>query len=141
MSIQIEPEYVKPLPLVEPEAKPFWDSLKAHDMKLQRCQECSRWFFPPRTICPNCLSENVEWTAVSGRGRVYSAVTYHISAHPSFTPQDLPYNVSIIELDEGVHVMGNVIGLPTEQVRIGVPVSVSYDDVTDEFTLARFRPA
>lgn len=132
--------YPKPLPKVEPEARPYWESLKAHAMKIQRCSDCGRWFFPPRTLCPGCLSANVEWTPVSGRGTVYASVAYYHPFDPAYK-DEVPYNVSIVELEEGVRLMTNVVGCPVEDVVVGMPVEVVYEDVTEEFTLARFRPA
>ncbi len=140
MSVETPTAYTKPLPLIEPEAKPYWKSLKEHAMKIQRCADCSKWIFAPRTMCPNCMGSNLEWTPVSGRGTVYSVCTYHHAFRPCYTKEDLPYNVSIIELKEGARMMSNVVGVPTTEVKIGMAVEVEYDDVTDEITLAKFRP-
>jgi uncharacterized OB-fold protein len=142
MSVETETRaaYTKPLPEIEPEAKPYWESLKEHAMKIQRCADCSRWIFAPRTICPGCMSSNLVWTPVSGRGTVYSTCNFHHGFTPGYTKEDLPYNLSIIELEEGARMMSNVIGVPTSEVKIGTPVEVVYDDVTDEITLAKFRP-
>ena len=139
MSVETSTTYTKPLPMIEPEAKPYWRSLKEHAMKIQRCADCSKWIFAPRTMCPNCMGSNLEWIAVSGRGKVYSTCTYHHGAR-GFTKEDVPYNVSIIELEEGARLVSNVVGVPTTDVKIGTAVEVVYDDVTDEITLARFQP-
>lgn len=140
MTSQVNNAYTKPLPEMDPEEKPFWENLKAHEMKIQHCSDCESWFFPPRAICPHCLSENYVWTPVSGRGEVYAVTTFHLSFHPGYTKDDLPYNVSIIKLEEGMRMVSNVVGCPVDQVKIGMPVEVIYDDVTDEVTLAKFQP-
>ena len=141
MTSQEGQAYLKPLPEMEPEEKPYWENLKAHAMKVQRCKDCESWFFPPRAICPHCLSADYLWTPVSGRGQVYAICTFHHSFHPSYTEEDVPYNVSIVELEEGVRVMTNVVGCPVEEVKISMPVEAVYEDVTDEVTLVKFRPA
>lgn len=141
MTVASEATYTKPLPLIEPEAQPYWDGLKAHQMKVQRCDDCGRWFFPPRTMCPGCLSENLTWTPVSGRGKIWAAVTYHLASAQGFGQEDLPYNVSIVELEEGPRLLSNVIDCPPDEVKIGLPVAVVYQDVSEDITLAKFRAA
>ena len=60
--------YTKPLPQMEPEARPYWEHLKNHQMHIQKCQACSQFFFPPKEFCPHCLAAEVAWTPVSGKG-------------------------------------------------------------------------
>ena len=75
--------------------------------------------------------------AASGRGEVYSHVTVH---HPVVPPFEAPYAVALIELEEGVRLVSNVIGVPAKDVRIGMPVEVVFERVDDELTLPLFRP-
>ena len=131
--------YAKPLPQREPEAKPYWEYLKQHQLHIQRCQQCEQFFFPPRDFCPHCLSSEVAWTPVSGRGTVYSWVTMHRAYTPAFE-SEVPYNVSLVDLDEGVRLFTNVIGCEPSAVRCGMRVRVVYEDVTPEVTLAKFEP-
>jgi uncharacterized OB-fold protein len=132
--------YLKPLPQMEPEAKPYWEYLKQHQMHVQKCQGCGKFFFPPKEYCPRCLSHDVAWTPVSGKGTVYSTVTMHRAYTPAFEGE-IPYNLSLVDLDEGVRVWTNVIGIPPSEVKCGLKVEVVYEDVTPEITLAKFRPA
>jgi len=81
-----------------------------------------------------------EWVRLSGRGRVYSFIIVRRRYHPAFD-KDLPYAVAIIETDEGVRVLSNVIGCKPEDVSIGMPVEVVFEDVSPEFTLSKFKPA
>ena len=131
--------YDKPTPQMEPEAKPFWEHLRQHQMHIQKCQTCDKWFFPPSTHCPNCLTEEVAWEPVTGTGTVWASVTMHRSYRPAYE-NEIPYNLSIIELDEGAKVWANVVECQPEDVHIGMNVRVCYDDVTDDLTLARFVP-
>jgi uncharacterized protein len=132
--------YDKPIPQMEPEAKPFWDYLRQHQMRIQRCRQCGRWFFPPSTHCPGCLADDVDWEPVKGTGTVWAWVTMHRPYLPAYK-NEVPYNLSIIELDEGAKVWANVIQCEPQDVHIGMRVRVRYDDVTDDFTLARFVPS
>ena len=125
--------------LEELEAKPFWANLREHKLTAQRCKACGKFFtFPPQGSCPHCLSSDYEWIAVSGKGKVYSYVTYHRAWHPAYQDKT-PYNVSLIDLAEGPRLISNVIGCKHDEVRIGMPVEIVYDD-REEYTLPQFRP-
>ena len=133
-------EYLKPLPSKNLDAKPLWDSCKNHSMALQRCVSCGQFRYPPRSLCPNCHATEAEWRPVIGRGRVYvSLVMCH--SYGQAWEKDVPYNVSIIELEEGVHIWSNVVSCSPDDVKIGDAVSIVYEDVTEEITLPKFRRA
>ncbi len=131
-------DYAKPLPKPDHDTRPFWESCKAHAMALQRCAGCGRSRFPPRLTCPHCLAEEAAWTPVSGKGQVYLSLVMFRPYGPAWEG-DVPYNLSMIELDEDVRLWSNVVGCDPEAVQIGDRVAISYDDVTPEFTLPRFR--
>jgi uncharacterized OB-fold protein len=126
--------------LEEIEAKPFWANLKEHKLTAQRCSACGNFFsFPPQALCPNCLSSDYEWVPLSGKGKVFSFVTYCRPWHPSYQDK-VPYNVSLIDLEEGPRLISNVVDIPPDQVKIGMPVQVIYED-HESYTLPKFRPA
>jgi uncharacterized OB-fold protein len=130
---------VKPF-LQELEAKPFWSNLREHKLTAQQCNSCGKFFsFPPQGSCPHCLSSDYKWTELSGKGTVYSFVTYHRAWHPSYEGKT-PYNVSLVDLEEGPRLISNVIGCAHDQVKIGMPVKVVYEDYED-YTLPKFTPA
>ncbi len=131
-------EYLKPLPSANIDSKPFWESCKHHAMALQQCASCGRFRYPPRSLCPKCHSESAEWHPINGRGRVYVSLVMMRSYGPAWEA-DVPYNVSMIDLDEGVRIWSNVIDCPPDEVRIGDPVALVYEDVTETVTLPRFR--
>jgi uncharacterized OB-fold protein len=131
--------YSKPLPTITEENRAYWDSAKAHRLAIQRCQSCARFRYPISTFCPYCLSDSVEWTPVSGNGTVYSFVIMHQVYHQAFR-DDVPYNVTAVELEEGPRLYTNIVDCPNDQIRVGMPLTVCYDDVTDEITLVKFRP-
>lgn len=132
-------DYNKPLPNVDEENRPFWEGIKRHELWLQRCQDCEEFRFYPRTICPHCFSYNTQWTRVSGRGKLYSFTVSYRAASPAFQ-DDVPYNIALIELEEGVRMMSNVVECANEDLRVDMPVEMVFDDVTPEITLPRFRP-
>ena len=134
-------EYSKPLPTPDPVTRPFWESLKAHAIQLQRCRGCGRFVYYPRPVCPSCLSDDLVWTPVSGRGVVHAFTIPHRHPNPAFG-SDVPYVVALVELEEGARMLSNLVGVdPTpDAVRVGLPVEIVYEDVTDDITLPRFRP-
>jgi uncharacterized OB-fold protein len=133
-------EYQKPLPVKTEENAPYWDSARRHALELQRCGGCGRFRYPVATFCPYCLSDQYEWQPISGKAAVYSFIIVHQRYDPSFA-DDLPYNVAVVELDEGPRMVTNIVGIPNDQIRIGMPLLITYEDVTEEFTLPKFRPA
>jgi len=130
-------EYVKPLPKPTSTSRPFWDAAKRHELQLQQCGGCKAFIYYPRDRCPHCMSEALTWRQVSGKGKVYSYTVVRRASTRSFA--DKPYVLAIVELDEGPRLTTNVEA-PPEQIKIGMPVAVWFDDVTPERTLVKFKP-
>lgn len=131
--------YPKPLPKPSDLTRPFWEAAKRHELRIQRCGDCEGYVFYPRSVCPHCLSANLEWTPVSGRGTVYSYTVVRQAASKRFAG-DVPYIFAIVELAEGPRMATNLVDCPIEEARVGMPVTAAFDDVTDEFALVKFRP-
>lgn len=130
-------DYNKPLPTLSDENRPFWEACRAGRLALQKCR-CGHLRYPISPFCPECLSDVFEWTPLSGRGTVFASVVFHQAYHPGFKA-DVPYNVSLIQLEEGPRMYSNVVGVPPGDVRTGDAVEVIFDPVTPEITLPRFR--
>jgi hypothetical protein len=81
----------------------------------------------------------LEWAPASGRGEVYSYTTVFRPPTRDFQP-DVPYVVAVVELTEGVRVISHIVDCPPDRVRIGMPVEVSFERVSDEIALPQFRP-
>lgn len=131
-------EYRKPLPRITPDNRPFWEAVRRHELRLQRCMDCGSFWYPPGPVCPDCLSERFEWRRVSGRGTISSWVVFHKVYFPAFA-DEVPYAVVQVALEEGPRLISNLIGVPREEIAIGMPVEVVFDDVTPELSLPRFR--
>lgn len=130
----------KPLPQITPEAKEFWEGCRRRELLIQKCLACGVLRHYPRIMCSNCGSWDTEWVRASGKGKVYSWTVGHQAFHPGFV-EDVPYASVIVELNEGVRLMTNVIDVNPEELYIGMPVEVVFEDVTDEITLPKFRKA
>jgi uncharacterized protein len=131
-------DYQKPLPNINLESAPFWEGAKRHELLIQKCRDCGNIRFYPRSICPHCLSYETDWGKVSGRGRIYSFTVSYRARSPEFKA-DVPYNVAIVELEEGVRLMSNIVGCKNEVLRIGLPVEVVFEDVTPAVTIPKFK--
>ena len=87
---------------------PYWAALAEGALKFQCCKACGHKWLPVRHECPQCLGDNWEWMRAVGGARLVSWVVYHIAYHPAFANR-LPYNVAVVELDEGPRLISNVI--------------------------------
>jgi uncharacterized OB-fold protein len=132
-------EYAKPLPEITEDNRRFWEGCKRHELLLQKCAECGRLRHASPT-CPECWTAEHRWVRASGTGEVYTWIVVHQRYSRAFE-EDLPYNVAIVELTEGPRMVTNLVGIPNEEIHPGLPVQVDWDDVTDEITLPKFRPA
>ncbi len=132
-------EYAKPLPTISERNRAFWEATRRGELRMQRCLACGHVRYPIGPVCTRCLSEETEWARLSGRGTVFATLVYHQVYNPAYR-DDVPYNVALIQLEEGPRMFSNVVGVPPEQVRVGDPVEVVFDPVTDEVTIPRFLP-
>lgn len=134
-----EQPYAKPLPRPSRLSGPFWEGTRAHELRLLHCNACGHFWFPPSSRCPQCLSTDCEWQAVSGRGKVWSWIVMHQRYFAAFE-SEIPYNVAYVQLDEGPKLMTNLVDCDPADIRCDMPVQVVFEDVTPEITLPKFRP-
>jgi uncharacterized protein len=132
-------DYEKPLPKPDALNAPYWEGARAHELRLQKCRNCGRCSADASRRCMACGHEELEWIKASGRGKVWSYGVFHKAYFPSFT-KDAPYNVVIVELEEGARLYSNLVGVKNDAIRVGMPVRVHFDDVTDAATLVKFAP-
>jgi len=132
-------DHAKPLPRMTPDSQPFWDALRARELRLPYCAACGRPHLPPGPVCPFCFDDRLEWRAASGRGTVSSWTVVHKAWFPAFAA-DIPYNVVQVELEEGPRLTTCVVGLPNDRLRVGLPVVIDFDEAREGVTLPRFRP-
>jgi len=132
-------DYNKPLPEVNEDNKEFWTGCKSHELRFQKCKSCGHIRWPASIICPICHSRDLQWIVASGKGKIYTFAVYHVAYHRGFE-NDLPYTVADIELEEGPHILSNIVGCSHHKVRCDMPVVLSWEDITEEFSLPKFRP-
>ena len=129
----------KPSPRTSPESAHYWQAAREHRLEIPRCNACGQFWFPPSQSCPHCLAADFSWTPVSGRGKVFSFVTYHRVYHPAFA-KDVPYVVALVELDEGPRLLTNIVGVAPDAVTCDMPVQVTFDDYEEGVAVPKFMP-
>jgi uncharacterized OB-fold protein len=139
-----KPEAKKiPRPLPKPgvymDTRPFWEAAKNGKLVIQYCKDTGKPQFFPRPVSMANGRRNLEWREVSGRGTVYS-YTNTYSAWPGHEDR-VPYLCALVELEEGVRILCNLLNVRNEDVKIGMPVKVCYEKLSDEFNLPAFEPA
>jgi uncharacterized OB-fold protein len=116
----------------------FWDGAKDGRLLIQRCAACGALRHPPRPMCPHCHSLTWDTLESSGRGTVYSFV---MPRHPQFPFFDDDYIVALIELEEGTRLVSNLVDIAPDDARIGMPVTVRFDEFDDGVVLPVFTSA
>lgn len=130
----------KTLPAITEENRPFWDAARQRRLVMQRCTACGHIRYPIQALCPGCLSDQLEWTEISGRGTVLAVVVYHQAFNAAWK-SDVPYNVVLVQLEEGPRMYGNVTGAAGNAVQVGDPVRAVFMPVSDDVVVPRFERA
>ena len=127
------------LPVPTPETQHFWDGTRAGELRLQRCDDCSEAYFPPRPFCPKCGSKAVSVFKATGKAKLYSYVINH-RQHPAF---DGPYSIAVVELEEGPRMMTNIVNTPQtpEALQLDMALEATFEKMNDSITLPYFQPA
>lgn len=136
-------DYNKPVPVPQGESQFYWGKAREHELWLRRCNGCGEAYFYPRDISPCCFSRDTKWVQASGRATLHTFTIVHRSPHPGFQA-DAPFVTAIVELEEGPIMATNIVGIDhpePDDLRVGMALEVVFEDVTDEVTLPKFKPA
>ena len=126
-------------PVVSPDTAFFWGGTAAGELRVQRCDGCGALRHPPGPVCPSCgtmTAGTPGYLVAAGTGEVYSYVVHH---HPPVPGKKLPIVIALVQLPEGVRMVGELLGVSPDQVRIGLPVRAELVRVDDELTLPAWR--
>jgi len=123
-------------PVVSPDTAFFWAGTAAGELRIQRCDDCGTLRHPPGPRCPSCGSLTAGHAVAAGTGEVYSYVVHH---HPPVPGKKLPIVIALVQLPEGVRMVGELLGAGPDQVRIGLPVRAEFVRVDDDLTLPAWR--
>ncbi len=131
--LKFRPGTARPAGPVSPPIRPvigqdsafFWDGVSAGELRIQRCGDCGALRHPPGPACPRCGALKPEYAVASGSGRIHSYVVHH---HPPLPGRRSPVVVALVDLDEGVRMVGEVLGVRPDEVRIGDEVRALFAD-------------
>lgn len=132
--------YAKPVPRPDEASRPFYDATLRGELVLQRCTTCGRWMWPVRVRCIECFADGLEWAPAQGTGTLYSFTLVHQVFHPGFAGE-IPYNVAMVDLTEGVRVITNVVGVANDALEVGMPLVATFERISDELALPKFEPS
>jgi uncharacterized protein len=123
-------------PVVSRDTKFFWDGTAIGELRIQRCGSCGALRHPPGPMCPRCGAARPEYDVAAGTGEVYSYVVHH---HPPVPGRKPPFVVALVQLPEGVRMVGELLDIPPQRVRVGLPVRVAFVRVDGDLTLPAWR--
>ena len=132
------PPALRMRPVLGHDNKWWWDRIDEGELPIQRCKQCGTLRHPPRPMCWKCQSLESDYIVSSGKGTVYSYVVMH---RPQFPGYDYPLVAAVIDLEEGTRIVSNLAGIEPADVKIGMAVRLSIENVDDELKLPLFRPA
>jgi uncharacterized protein len=124
-------------PIISHDTAFFWAGTAAGELRIQHCPSCGRLRHPPGPMCPVCGADKQDWVVAAGIGTVFSYVVHHAPKVPGKT---LPFVVALVELDEGVRMLGELVDADPASVEIGLPVELALTRIDDELTLPYWRP-
>jgi len=124
-------------PILTPNAAsaPFFDGAAAGRLMLRRCRACGTWHAPQALFCMECLSAEIEWTPASGRGRVHSFTIIH---RGQIEGLETPYNVAIVETEEGPRIVSQLLGIAPDRIVVGMSVSAVFRRLSSGMVLPYF---
>ena len=122
-----DPVPALPLPTPNAESQAFWDACADGRLILTRCSACDAVQFPPQNSCTACGGATGSPFEASGRGEVFTFTINHRAPGPAFAAR-APYVIALIDLAEGPRLMMNVINCAPEDVSIGMPVRIVFEE-------------
>ncbi|MCU1401497.1 MAG: hypothetical protein JWN62_4606 [Acidimicrobiales bacterium] len=129
-----------PAPLPDALTQGFWDAIAARRLAIQRCRECGKFVHTPKASCPFCLSLDLFYDEVSGQATLYTyAIAVH-QYHPALAHRG-EYVIALVELPEqdGLRFLSNVVDCPEDELEIGMPLELVFEEITPGMLLPMFR--
>ena len=137
----------KPVPVPDEASAPFFDGARDGLLMLRRCRACNTSMSPVAGIgapvrprCVTCFSGDLQWAPSTGRAALHSFVLMHQLYDEAFAA-DIPYNIAVVETEEGVLLTSQVVGCPNDALAIGMVLEVVFEQVSETVAIPKFRPA
>ena len=125
--------------VTDPATAPFWEAARNHTLVAQRCNQCGATRYPALEICARCWSDDQSWVPIAPTGELWSYVVYHRALDPAMK-SEIPYVIGRVLTDDGV-IFSVRLDVSPEEATVGIRLTASWDDVTDQVTLLRFQAA
>jgi 3-oxo-4,17-pregnadiene-20-carboxyl-CoA hydratase alpha subunit len=125
-------------PMVNRDSQFFWDGTQVGELRIQKCNACGAKRFPPGPACQSCAAYDRGYAVAAGTGTVFS---YVVHRHPPVPGKELPIVIALIDLDEGVRMVGEVVDVPDDEIAIGQRLRVDFNRIDDDLTLPVWRSA
>lgn len=113
---QLDPKTAFPIPVPDRDTAPFWEGCARGELLIQHCAACGAWLWQPRPVCSQCQTPDPEWTRVTGDGKVASWTVLRPPTLPAYSDM-VPFVVLLIELDQGVRMLGYLVGDSSELLK------------------------
>ena len=123
-------------PMIGQDSQFFWDGTALGELRIQQCNACGALRFPPGPTCVECGKFDRGHVVAAGTGTVFS---YVVHRYPPVPGKELPIVIALVDLDEGVRMVGEVVGVADDEIEIGMRLRVDYRKVDDELTLPFWR--
>ncbi len=120
----------RPVRAMDPYAEQFWAFTLSKELRLQKCSPCGKFRWPPGPTCDRCLSDDFEWSAVSGTAKVLSWTTFRRGYFAEYPP---PHTVVALELEEGPLFISYPVDIETSELREGMMLELRWTDGNDRF--------
>ena len=129
----------KRFPVPTPETAPYWKACQSHQLLIQKCVNCGKHQFYPRTFCSHCMGDNIEWVEASGRGQIVSYTIMRRVISKAYADGGVTV-LALIRLEEDVQMMSNILDCDPEKICMGMAVEVIFEDWSDEISVPMFCP-
>ncbi|KGE05081.1 Zn-ribbon domain-containing OB-fold protein [Pseudohaliea rubra] len=117
-------------------AAPYFNGCREGELRLQHCAACGHWQFYPRPFCTACGADAPAWEVASGQGTIASFSVVRRALSDAYAA---PYTVALIDLVEGPRMMSAIVDCDPAAVRVGAPVSVCFEQWSQDLSLPVFR--
>lgn len=120
-------------PLIDPDVRddryePFWDGIQQEELRLPQCNDCGGYHWYPRPVCADCGSTDIDWTAISGRGTLYTWTKVRYEFGFDFFEDNLPWYTGLVQPaeDETIHLVAALDRTADEEYQIGMELEVTF---------------
>ncbi|AQT80585.1 acyl dehydratase [Mycolicibacterium litorale] len=134
-------DFARPMPIPTPTAKPFWDALAEHRIRIQYSPSSDRYVFYPRVLAPGTLADDLQWREISGAGSLYTYTVAYRAVAPHFAA-DVPQLLAVVQWDEGPRFSTEIVNAEAHELSVGMRVRPVFCDYPDDgVTMLRYEPA